>query len=93
MLWSVILAVALYPLHALIARKMGGKHAGPQRFWCCDTVGRVGSNHVVGYFVRGFNHRVCEKSPGWTLQVPALATQSPHGLWWAENCMIYGRSA
>ena len=25
MLWSVILAVALYPLHALIARKMGGK--------------------------------------------------------------------
>ena len=26
MLWSVILAVALYPLHALIARKMGGKH-------------------------------------------------------------------
>ena len=25
MLWSIILAVALYPLHALIARKMGGK--------------------------------------------------------------------
>jgi predicted PurR-regulated permease PerM len=25
MLWSVILAVALYPLHALITRKMGGK--------------------------------------------------------------------
>ncbi|MGJ0517262.1 MAG: AI-2E family transporter [Methylomicrobium sp.] len=25
MLWSVILAVALYPLHALIARKMGGR--------------------------------------------------------------------
>jgi len=25
MLWSVILAVALYPLHTLIARKMGGK--------------------------------------------------------------------
>lgn len=26
MLWSVILAVALYPLQAMIARKMGGKH-------------------------------------------------------------------
>jgi predicted PurR-regulated permease PerM len=25
MLWSVILAVAMYPLHALIARKMGGR--------------------------------------------------------------------
>ncbi|MFZ5773689.1 MAG: AI-2E family transporter [Thermodesulfobacteriota bacterium] len=25
MLWSVILAVALYPLHAMIARKMGGR--------------------------------------------------------------------
>lgn len=25
MLWSIILAVALYPLHALVARKMGGR--------------------------------------------------------------------
>jgi predicted PurR-regulated permease PerM len=27
MLWSIVLAVALYPLHAIIARKMGGKEA------------------------------------------------------------------
>ncbi len=33
MIWALILAVALYPLHQYLAAKMGGSRALPRRSW------------------------------------------------------------
>jgi len=72
MLWALILAVAIYPLHQWLARRLGGRQG-----WSATIIALVGSVLLVwptaallsslGDSVRGFVHGVQEN----TLQIPA----------------------